>query len=58
MNHFQAIYELQEETGGFTAFVEFSAQNTALGGRGMGRGDRRGLSEGSGHLAHLSFELS
>jgi cyclic dehypoxanthinyl futalosine synthase len=36
INHFQAIYDLQEETGGFTAFIpwSFQPQNTALGGRG------------------------
>ena len=36
VNHFQRIYELQEETGGFTAFIPWSFQpkNTALGGRG------------------------
>ena len=36
VNHFQRIYDLQEETGGFTAFIPWSFQpaNTALGGRG------------------------
>src|SRR6201981_1064403 len=36
VNHFQRLYELQEETGGFTAFIpwSFQPQNTALGGRG------------------------
>src|SRR5262250_2210462 len=35
INHFEAIYRLQEETGGFTAFIPWSFQpaNTALGGR-------------------------
>src|SRR5258708_5416840 len=35
VNHLQAIYNLQEETGGFTAFIPwtFQPQNTALGGR-------------------------
>ena len=35
INHFQKLYELQEETGGFTAFIpwSFQPQNTALGGR-------------------------
>src|SRR5580765_4412087 len=35
VNHRQAIYNLQEETGGFTAFIPWSFQpkNTALGGR-------------------------
>jgi cyclic dehypoxanthinyl futalosine synthase len=36
INHFQRLYDLQEETGGFTAFIPWSFQphNTALGGRG------------------------
>ncbi len=36
VNHFQRVYELQEETGGFTAFIPWTFQphNTALGGRG------------------------
>jgi cyclic dehypoxanthinyl futalosine synthase len=35
VNHFQQLYDLQEETGGFTAFIPWSFQphNTALGGR-------------------------
>jgi cyclic dehypoxanthinyl futalosine synthase len=35
INHWQRLYELQEETGGFTAFIPWSFQpsNTALGGR-------------------------
>src|SRR5512142_1716070 len=35
VNHFQRIYDLQEETGGFTAFIPWTFQphNTALGGR-------------------------
>jgi cyclic dehypoxanthinyl futalosine synthase len=35
INHFQQLYDLQEETGGFTAFIPWSFQphNTALGGR-------------------------
>ena len=35
INHLDAIYRLQEETGGFTAFIPWSFQpaNTALGGR-------------------------
>jgi len=36
INHFQAVYDLQEETGGFTAFIPwtFQPKHTALGGRG------------------------
>lgn len=35
VNHFQVIYDLQQETGGFTAFIPwtFQPKNTALGGR-------------------------
>src|SRR3974390_1696228 len=35
IHHFQKLYDLQEETGGFTAFIPWSFQpaNTALGGR-------------------------
>ena len=35
INHLQRLYELQEETGGFTAFIPWTFQpaNTALGGR-------------------------
>src|SRR5438876_10479950 len=34
-NHFQRVFDLQEETGGFTGFIPWSFQpkNTALGGR-------------------------
>jgi len=36
INHFQHLFDLQEETGGFTAFIPWTFQphNTALGGRG------------------------
>src|SRR5258705_553540 len=36
VNHFEVVRQLQEETGGFTAFIpwSFQPQNTALGGRG------------------------
>ncbi len=36
INHFEEVRRLQEETGGFTAFIPWSFQpnNTALGGRG------------------------
>ncbi|MGD0051380.1 MAG: hypothetical protein ABSD03_06130, partial [Vulcanimicrobiaceae bacterium] len=35
VNHFEQVRRLQEETGGFTAFIPWSFQptNTALGGR-------------------------
>ncbi len=36
INHLKCLYDLQEETGGFTAFIPWSFQpaHTALGGRG------------------------
>jgi cyclic dehypoxanthinyl futalosine synthase len=36
INHFEVVRRLQQETGGFTAFIPWSFQpgNTALGGRG------------------------
>jgi len=36
INHFQRVYELQQETGGFTAFIPWTFQphHTALGGHG------------------------
>ncbi len=36
VNHFEVVRRLQQETGGFTAFIPWSFQpnNTALGGRG------------------------
>jgi cyclic dehypoxanthinyl futalosine synthase len=36
VNHFQRVFDLQEETGGFTAFIPwtFQPKHTALGGRG------------------------
>ncbi len=36
VNHFERLYRLQEETGGFTAFIPwtFQPKHTALGGRG------------------------
>jgi cyclic dehypoxanthinyl futalosine synthase len=35
INHFQHVYDLQQETGGFTAFIPwtFQPKHTALGGR-------------------------
>jgi cyclic dehypoxanthinyl futalosine synthase len=36
INHFEVVRQLQEETGGFTAFIPWSFQpgHTAMGGRG------------------------
>ena len=55
INHFQAIYDLQEETGGFTAFIpwSFQPQNTALGGRGWDEATAVEYSEDAGHRAPL-----
>ena len=59
INHFQQLYELQEETGGFTAFIPWSFQphNTALGRPSLGRSYCGRISESSGDLAALSFQL-
>ena len=59
VNHFQRLYELQEETGGFTAFIPWSFQphNTALGRPALGRGHRRRILESPGHLAVVPLEL-
>ncbi|MGP8225154.1 MAG: radical SAM protein, partial [Terracidiphilus sp.] len=50
INHFEVVRRLQEETGGFTAFIPWSFQpkNTALGGRGWEEapGDEGGESAG------------
>ncbi|WP_213806576.1 cyclic dehypoxanthinyl futalosine synthase [Granulicella sp. dw_53] len=37
VNHFEVVRRLQEETGGFTAFIpwSFQPQNNALGGQGL-----------------------
>ena len=55
VNHFEVVRRLQEETGGFTAFIPWSFQpnNTALGGRGLGRGDFGRVPEDAGDLAHV-----
>ena len=60
VNHFQRIYDLQEETGGFTAFIPWSFQPAQHGARRprLGRGNRRGLPEDARDLAGFSFELS
>ena len=41
VNHFEVVRTLQEETGGFTAFIPWSFQpnNHGPGWAGMGRGD-------------------
>lgn len=47
INHFEVVRNLQEETGGFTAFIPWSFQpnNTALGGRGWTRPPRLNTSK-------------
>ena len=59
INHFQKLYELQEETGGFTAFIPWSFQPQEHCARrsSLGRSDCGRISEGAGHLAPVSFEL-
>ena len=57
INHFQRLYELQEETGGFTAFIpwSFQPQQHGAGRTALGRSHRGGVSEGAGHLARCIF---
>ena len=59
INHFQRVYDLQEETGGFTAFIPWSFQPEQHGARRprLGRGDSRRLPEDARNLAGFSFEL-
>ena len=56
VNHFEVVRKLQEETGGFTAFIPWSFQpnNTALGGRGWDEATSRRVPEDARHLAHVS----
>ena len=56
INHFEVMRQLQEETGGFTAFIPWSfqpeahrARRTRLGGSDFGR-----ISQDAGYLAPLS----
>ena len=60
VNHFQRLYELQEETGGFTAFIPwiFQPHNTALGGRALGRGHGGRIPESAGHFPAVPFKFS
>ena len=59
INHFEAVYRLQEETGGFTAFhpVEFSAREHRARRAKMGRSDRGRISESARHFAPVSLEF-
>ena len=59
INHFQAIYDLQEETGGFTAFIPVVIPAAEHGARWprLGRSDRRRISEDAGHRTALSDQL-
>ena len=59
VNHFQQLYDLQEETGGFTAFIPWSFQPAQHRPRRppLGRSHRRRVSEDTGHLAPLSLKL-
>ena len=60
VNHFQRLYELQEETGGFTAFIPWSFQphehgsgRPSLGGSHLSR-----IFEGPGDLPACTFRTS
>ena len=59
VNHFQRLYELQEETGGFTAFIPWSFQPAqhGLGRSTLGRSHGGRILEGAGHFPAVSFEL-
>ena len=56
MNHLELVRNLQEETGGFTAFIPWTFQraNTALGQFREGRSHGGGIPPNAGHFAHLS----
>ena len=59
VNHFQRLYELQEETGGFTAFhpVELSAPEHGSRRASLGRSDFGRILESSRNFSFVSFEL-
>ena len=56
MNHFDIVRQIQEDTGGFTAFIPWSFQreNTSLGPLREGRSHCGRIPENAGDLAHLS----
>ena len=60
VNHFEVVRQLQEETGGFTAFIPWSFQpnNTALGGRGWDEATSSGISQDPRHLAACTSTTS
>ena len=55
MNHLELVRNLQEETGGFTAFIPwtFQRENTSLGRFVQGRSHGGGIPANAGDLAHL-----
>ena len=59
INHLQVLYDLQEETGGFTAFIPVvvPAAEHGAGRTGMGRGHRGRVSEDAGHCAALPHQF-
>ena len=56
VNHFETLRRLQDETGGFTAFIPWSFQphNTALGGRGWDEATSVEYLKGAGDFAAVS----
>ena len=60
IHHFQKLYELQEETGGFTALIPWSFQPAEhrAGRPTLGRSHRGRIPESLGDLPPLSFQLS
>ena len=55
MNHLETIRRIQEDTGGFTAFIPwtFQPENTPLGNEDKGRGHGGGVSADAGDLPDL-----
>ena len=56
MNHFDIVRQIQEDTGGFTAFIPWAFQRETDVARPLrqGRSDRGRISEDAGDLADLS----
>ncbi len=59
MNHFELVRQLQEETGGFTAFIPwtFQRENTSLGHFVKEEATAVEYLQNPGHLAHLPRQL-
>ena len=60
VNHFEVVRRLQEETGGFTAFIPWSFQPQQHRARRprLGRGHLRRVPEDAGHLAACTSTTS